>query len=153
MKRFVKIFGIFLVVSIVICCNFSLAEPPSEAIEESLDASNTTEQINEDVENSETVNEDKKNQSININTEVLDEGVVKAADTVSNFAYVIVSQISDKCLPVCAILILWGAVMYFIMGIRNLYKKRQGLLLMWGAFTFVVIAKIINFLFWFALIR
>ena len=30
-------------------------------------------------------------------------------------------------------------------GIRNLYKKRQGLLLMWGAFTFVVIAKIIGY--------
>ena len=83
----------------------------------------------------------------------IEEGVETAANTVNSLAYTIVEQISDKSLPVCTILILWGAVLYFILGIRNLYKKRQGLLLMWGAFTFVVIAKIVNFVFWFAFIR
>lgn len=97
---------------------------------------------------------------INLDTTAADEavttienGVEAVGSTVNSLAYTIVEQISDKSLPVCAILILWGAVMYFILGIRNLYKKRQGLLLMWGAFTFVVIAKIVNFVFWFAFIR
>ena len=88
-----------------------------------------------------------------INTDKIDDGIKNIANTGENLAYTIVEQISDKSLPVCAILILWGAVLYFILGIRNLYKKRQGLLLMWGAFTFVVIAKIMNFAFWFAFIR
>lgn len=86
-----------------------------------------------------------------INTENIEEGITDIANKGENLAYRIIEQISDKSLPVCAILILWGAVLYFILGIRNLYKKRQGLLLMWGAFTFVVIAKIMNFAFWFIL--
>lgn len=79
----------------------------------------------------------------------IEEGTKKAADTVNSLAYTIVEQISDKSLPVCVILMLWGSIQYFILGIRNLYKKRQGMLLMWGAFTFLVIAKIVNFIFWF----
>lgn len=89
------------------------------------------------------------NELIENTTEIVD----KAATEVNNFAYKVVEQISDKSLPICAVLVLWGAVLYFILGIRNLYKKRQGMLLMWGAFTFVVIAKIVNFVFWFAFIR
>ena len=58
-------------------------------------------------------------------------------------------NIYNDIISICFILILWGSVLYFILGIRNLYKKRQGLLLMWGAFTFLVIAKIMNFAFWF----
>jgi len=88
-----------------------------------------------------------------INTENLEEGIENIANKSESLAYKIVQQISDKSLPVCSILILWGSVLYFILGIRNLYKKRQGLLLMWGAFTFVVIAKIMNFAFWFAFVR
>lgn len=84
----------------------------------------------------------------NVDTAKIEEGLENVAAKGESLAYKIVEQISDKSLPVCAILILWGAVLYFILGIRNLYKKRQGLLLMWGAFTFVVIAKIMNFAFW-----
>lgn len=79
----------------------------------------------------------------------VEDGVGEVATTVNSLAYTIIEQISDKSLPVCGLLILWGAIMYFIMGIRNLYKKRQGMLLMWGSFTFLVIAKIVNFVFWF----
>ncbi len=79
----------------------------------------------------------------------IEEGTEKVATTVNSLAYTIVEQISDKSLPICVILILWGSIQYFILGIRNLYKKRQGMLLMWGAFTFLVIAKIVNFVFWF----
>lgn len=86
--------------------------------------------------------------SSNVDTAKIEEGLENVAAKGESLAYKIVEQISDKSLPVCAILILWGAVLYFILGIRNLYKKRQGLLLMWGAFTFVVIAKIMNFAFW-----
>ena len=79
----------------------------------------------------------------------VEDGVTEVATTVNSLAYTIIEQISDKSLPVCGLLILWGAINYFILGIRNLYKKRQGMLLMWGAFTFLVIAKIANFVFWF----
>ena len=126
MDKFSKILGIFLVV-VFTFLNFSYADVPF-----------STEQASA------------------VNTEVVSTvqtGVETAANTVNNLAYTIVEQISDKSLPVCTIFILWGAVMYFILGIRNLYKKRQGLLLMWGAFTFVVIAKIVNFVFWFAFVR
>ena len=89
----------------------------------------------------------------NVDSQKVEEKIIDIADKGESIAYKIVEQISDKSLPICAILILWGAVLYFILGIRNLYKKRQGLLLMWGALTFCVIAKIMNFVFWFALMR
>ena len=116
------------------------------------------EQVNE-AEDTTKSNTEKKSttpyeiEGATINTEGIEEGIQNVADKGESLAYTIVQQISDKSLPVCAILILWGAVLYFILGIRNLYKKRQGLLLMWGAFTFVVIAKIMNFAFWFAFVR
>lgn len=123
MKKFGKILGIFFVISVVI---FSCTfAAPINLDTTAADAAVTT----------------------------IENGVEVVGSTVNSLAYTIVEQISDKSLPVCAILMLWGAVLYFIMGIRNLYKKRQGLLLMWGAFTFVVIAKIVNFVFWFAFIR
>ena len=93
----------------------------------------------------ENVENDKTEQIVG----TIEEGTKKAADTVNSLAYTVVEQISDKSLPVCVILMLWGSIQYFILGIRNLYKKRQGMLLMWGAFTFLVIAKIVNFIFWF----
>ncbi len=124
MKRFSKILGIFFIVSVVIF-SFSFADTPINIDTTATDEAVTT----------------------------IETGVEVVGSTVNSLAYTIVEQISDKSLPVCAILILWGAVLYFILGIRNLYKKRQGLLLMWGAFTFVVIAKIVNFVFWFAFIR
>lgn len=125
MKKFSKLFAIFFVMSCFLF-NFTYANPPIDTGENV-----TVEQVGQ----------------------TLETGVEQAATTVNSLAYTIVEQISDKSLPVCTIFILWGAVMYFILGIRNLYKKRQGLLLMWGAFTFVVIAKIINFVYWFALVR
>lgn len=106
---------------------------------------------------SEGSNEKKSGVPFDVNASIDTTEAEKKIEEVANkgesLAYKIVEQISDKSLPVCAILILWGAVLYFILGIRNLYKKRQGLLLMWGAFTFVVIAKIMNFAFWFAFMR
>jgi len=125
LKKFSKLFAIFFVMSCFLF-NFTYANPPMDVGENV-----TVEQVGQKLET----------------------GVEQAATTVNSLAYTIVEQISDKSLPVCTIFILWGAVMYFILGIRNLYKKRQGLLLMWGAFTFVVIAKIINFVYWFALVR
>jgi len=89
----------------------------------------------------------------NIDTEKIEEEIDTIAQQGESLIYTVIEKVSDISLPICSLLILWGAVLYFILGIRNLYKKRQGLLLMWGAFTFVVIAKIINFVYWFALVR
>ena len=123
MRKISRILGLVLAVGFIIL-NFSCAAPFE-------------------------VNQTANNETIS----TVQSGVETAATTVNSLAYTIVEQISDKSLPVCAIFILWGAVLYFILGIRNLYKKRQGLLLMWGAFTFVVIAKIVNFVYWFAFVR
>jgi hypothetical protein len=60
-------------------------------------------------------------------------------NAVKNIGQNVLNQISSWSLPICAILVVWGAVQYFILGIRNLYKKRQGLLLMWGSITFYVV--------------
>ena len=127
MKKCIKIFSLVIALAIVFS-NLSFATSFSDY---------------QDIEN------DKTGEIV----ETIEEGTKKAADTVNSLAYTIVEQISDKSLPVCVILILWGSIQYFILGIRNLYKKRQGMLLMWGAFTFVVIAKIMNFAFWFAFMR
>lgn len=78
-----------------------------------------------------------------ITTEKVEATIDEATDTVNNVVLMILKQVSDKSLPICLLLILWGAVLYFIMGIRNLYKKRQGMLMMWGSFTFLVIAKFV----------
>ena len=49
-------------------------------------------------------------------------------------------------MPFCAILAVFGAAQYYVMGIRNLYKKRQGLLLMFGSIAFFVILVVVNFI-------
>ncbi len=145
MKRFGKFILMFLLVNMV-AFNFTFAEP----IESDQDGTNV--EVAEE-------STDKKSgvpfavNTVTIDTEKAEQKIEEVANKGESMAYKIVEQISDKSLPVCAILILWGAVVYFILGIRNLYKKRQGLLLMWGAFTFCVIAKIMNFVFWFAFIR
>jgi len=79
-----------------------------------------------------------------ITTEKVETVIDETTDTVNNVVLMVIGQISDKSLPICLLLILWGAVLYFIMGVRNLYKKRQGMLLMWGSFTFLVIAKFVH---------
>lgn len=89
-------------------------------------------------ENSETI----KNEGTSINTEDIKEGIKGVTDVGESLAYTIILEVGDKSVPIAFLLVLWGAVLYFILGIRNLYKKRQGLLLMWGAITFVLIAKI-----------
>ena len=123
MKKCIKIFSLVITLAIIFS-NLSFASSFSDY---------------ENVEN------DKTEQIMG----TIEESTKKAADTVNSLAYTVVEQISDKSLPVCVILMLWGSIQYFILGIRNLYKKRQGMLLMWGAFTFLVIAKIVNFIFWF----
>ena len=62
-----------------------------------------------------------------------------AGNTAMEFAQNIMDQLTIWSLPFCAIGVVWGAVQFFIMGIRNLYKKRQGLLLMFGSMTFYVV--------------
>ena len=84
-----------------------------------------------------------------ITTEDVGNIIGDGGKEITNLTLKIVSVISDISLPICSLLCLWGAVLYFILGIRNLYKKRQGMLLMWGSFTFLVIAKIANFVVWF----
>lgn len=144
MKRFSKIILVFLLVSVL---GFNFAFADTVEAQGSVDVTVQSEESNE-----------KKSGvpfdvNASIDTTEAEKKIEEVANKGESLAYKIVEQISDKSLPVCAILILWGAVLYFILGIRNLYKKRQGLLLMWGAFTFVVIAKIMNFAFWFAFMR
>jgi len=151
LKKFSKIVVIVLVLSVVFL-NLSFAETVV------YNAEQDNEVINSETQNKkeDTSSENKTAfavKPVNTDAEKVEEKIIDIADKGESIAYKIVEQISDKSLPVCAILILWGAVLYFILGIRNLYKKRQGLLLMWGALTFCVIAKIMNFVFWFALMR
>ena len=68
-----------------------------------------------------------------------------AGNTAMDVALNVLDQATIWALPFCAIFLVFGAVQYFIMGIRNLYKKRQGLLLMFGSMTFYVIIVIVDF--------
>lgn len=71
--------------------------------------------------------------------------ISSAGNTAMDVALNILDQATVWTLPFCAIFLVFGAVQYFIMGIRNLYKKRQGLLLMFGSMTFYVIIVIVDF--------
>lgn len=84
-------------------------------------------------------------QITNIN---VDKTIDEAGTQVSNLAEVVLRQVADKSTPICALLLIYGAVLYFIMGIRNLYRKRQGMLMMWGSLTFWVIAQVAYVVFW-----
>ena len=79
-----------------------------------------------------------------ITEEQVNKVVDEATNTVESVALKIAEVVSMISLPIGLLLILWGAVLYFIMGVRNLYKKRQGMLIMWGSATFIVIAKFIH---------
>lgn len=78
----------------------------------------------------------------------VDKTLDEAGTQVSNFAEIVLRQVADKSTPLCALLLIYGAVLYFIMGIRNLYRKRQGMMMMWGSLTFWVIAQVAYLVFW-----
>lgn len=88
------------------------------------------------------------NSSSQITKDKVDKTIDEAGTQVSNFAELILRQVADKSTPICALLLIYGAVLYFIMGIRNLYRKRQGMLMMWGSLTFWVIAQVAYVVFW-----
>ena len=50
----------------------------------------------------------------------VDRTINEAGTQVSNFAELVLRQVADKSTPICALLLIYGAVLYFIMGIRNL---------------------------------
>jgi len=79
-----------------------------------------------------------------VTPEKAEEAFKGAGNTAMNVAQNILDQVVMWALPFCALAIVWGAVQYFVLGIRNLYRKRQGLLLMWGSLTFYVIALFAN---------
>ncbi len=149
MKKISKIILIFFLVSVA-AFNFSFADNTDEVSTEPQSSEETSTQQEDTEKKSDTSDETN---TTAVNTEKIEDGIKDVASKGESLAYTVIEQISDKSLPVCMILVLWGAVLYFILGIRNLYKKRQGFLLMWGALTFVVIAKIMNFAFWLAFVR
>lgn len=149
MKNFSKIVVSFLVMSVLVF-NFSFAEPLNDV---NVETNNGQAISSEDMQTTEKNNVPFMVEGTNVNTEKVEQGIENIANKGESLLYTVIGVISDISLPICALLVLWGAVLYFILGIRNLYKKRQGLLLMWGAFTFLVIAKVVNFAFWFAFVR
>lgn len=80
-------------------------------------------------------------------TEQVNNAIGTVGDGVKNIGQTILDKISSWSLPICALLVVWGSVQYFILGIRNLYKKRQGLLLIWGSITFYVITLFASLIF------
>jgi len=97
-----------------------------------------------DIVTTEAVFTDEQPSNTQITKDKVDEVVKDATDAVNNLALTVAEVVSMVSLPIGLLLILWGSVLYFIMGVRNLYKKRQGMLLMWGSATFIVIAKFIH---------
>lgn len=71
-----------------------------------------------------------------------DQALTGAADVVVDT----LRYVTEWSLPFCAILLVFGAVQYYVLGIRNLYKKRQGLLLMFGSIAFFAIMVVLNFM-------
>lgn len=142
MKKFSKLVVSFLVMSVLVF-NFSFAEPISNVNVET----NNGQVVNAEEQSSKNNNVPFEVEGAEVNTKPAEEVINTAAQKGEKLLETIIGAISYISLPICALLILWGAVLYFILGIRNLYKKRQGLLLMWGAFTFLVIAKIVNLAF------
>ncbi|MBE5812840.1 MAG: hypothetical protein E7314_04215 [Clostridiales bacterium] len=78
-------------------------------------------------------------------SEMVNETINTVGNTAMDVALNILDQATTWSLPFCAIFVVFGAVQFFIMGIRNLYKKRQGLLLMFGSMTFYVILVVVDF--------
>jgi len=87
------------------------------------------------------------NQSIDV-SQVVDNVEETTDEALNGIIKVVVNTlryIAEWSLPFCAILVVFGATQYYIMGIRNLYKKRQGLLLMFGSIAFFLIIVVLNF--------
>ena len=128
MKRFSRIILVFFLVN-VLAFNFTFADTPAEVPDDAeVSVESDVQQTNTESE-TKTSNTPFELEGTTINTENIEEGITDIANKGESLAYRIVEQISDKSLPVCAILILWGAVLYFILGIRNLYKNNPKLTL------------------------
>lgn len=68
--------------------------------------------------------------------------VEKFGSSTNEFAWTVIAQIQEKSLPVCVIGLLFGAVMFFLMGTRNMQRRRQGALMMAGFLTFFVLSQV-----------
>ena len=126
MKKIVTFLVVFLIIFSGTLVSFAdVAEPDNTA---------TSKENKSSVENAiGNISDDDINKTIN-----------KAGNTAMSVGQNILDQITMWALPFCAIAVVWGAVQYFVLGIRNLYKKRQGLLLMWGSMTLYVVTLFIN---------
>jgi len=144
LKKFCKFVLIFLLVNVV-TFNFVLADNVSDSQSTEV---NTTNQQESTVDNNSTGAPIQISGPV-VDTEKIEDGIGNVAEKGKSLMYTVIETIGDISLPIAFLLVLWGSVLYFILGIRNLYKKRQGLLLMWGAITFVVIAKIMVLVGWF----
>ena len=71
----------------------------------------------------------------------------KPAESISKSTYgiatTILYEVKRFSLPVCTLIIIAGAMIYFILGPRNMARKKFGYMLMFGAFTFWTIAQIV----------
>ena len=128
MKKIIVFFAIFLVIFSGTFISF--AEPENVA----------------QPDNTQAVNGNNSAQTVldSISGTDINNAVNKVGNTAMGVGQNILDQIASWSLPICSLLVVFGAVQYFILGIRNLYKKRQGLLLMWGSITFYVIVVFVN---------
>ena len=94
-----------------------------------------------------------KNQSFldNLTEQNIDNKINDVGSGAANIGRNILDQLAAWSLPFCLLLVVWGSVQYFVLGIRNLYKKRQGLLLAWGSVTLYVIIVTANLILTFVL--
>jgi len=148
LKKFSKIILVLLLVN-VITFNFAFADNVTDVdVTENQTVSETTTEAEEMNKSSES-NVPFEVEETKLNTDKAEEVIDTVKEKSESIMYKIIKAAGDISLPICFLLVLWGSVLYFILGIRNLYKKRQGLLLMWGALTFLVIAKVMVLVGWF----
>lgn len=128
MKKIIVFFAIFLVIFSGTLISFAAsADVVQPNTSESSNVTNSSQSVLD------SISEADINNTVN-----------KVGNTAMGVGQNILDQIASWSLPICSLLVVFGAVQYFILGIRNLYKKRQGLLLMWGSITFYVIVVFVN---------
>jgi len=63
------------------------------------------------------------------------------------FTMTVLTEIQRNSFPVCLLGIIGGALIFFALGVRNIHRRRFGLMLMYGFLTIWAIAQTAPFIF------
>ena len=82
-----------------------------------------------------------------VNNDQAGEDFTNVSRNTYKFTMRLLTEIQRNSFPICLLGIIGGALIFFALGVRNIHRRRFGLMLMYGFLTIWAIAQIAPFIF------